>query len=116
MLRIDSDLKVILFPGATDFRLGINGLKLKVLSNYADKELTDILFVFCSKDKRQLKILEFDATGVWLYQKRLNKCRFEYPQGTEKIDISGVEFKALFDVINIMIRGQNVGVNISYSY
>lgn len=50
MLRIDSNLKVILFLGVTDFRLGINGLKLKVLSNYADKELTDILFAFCSKD------------------------------------------------------------------
>ena len=116
MLRIEDTPKIILFKGITDFRLGINGLSLKVYTAYGQADLENTLFVFCSKSKKQIKILEFDKTGVWLYTKKTNKFKFSYPSGEGKMDISSDEFKSLFEVINIMIKGEDTGTQFTYNY
>ena len=48
--------KVFLFPGITDMRLGINGLR----NNIPDIE-NDCLYVFCNKTKTSIKIIEFNV-------------------------------------------------------
>jgi len=37
-------------------------------------------FIFCSKDKTKLKILEVDQTGVWIYYKRRHSEKFIWPR------------------------------------
>ena len=79
MLRVNDNLKIILFTGDTDFRLGINGLQNLVYGSFRTDDLENTLFVFCSKSKKQIKILEFSKTGTWLYQNKLTKFKFNYP-------------------------------------
>ena len=37
----------------------------------SNSNLTDSLFTFFSKDKRQVKILEVEENNIWLYQNDL---------------------------------------------
>lgn len=116
MLRLNDDLKIILFTGDTDFRLGINGLQNLVYGNYGRNNLENTLFVFCSKSKKQVKILEFTNTGIWLYQNKLLRFKFNYPNYNGNIEISKDEFNSLFEVINIMIKGVSETNKTVYKY
>ena len=57
--------------------VGLSGLILVSYPNITDR--LDNLFIFCNSTRNQIKILHFDETGIWLYQKRLNKGKFIYP-------------------------------------
>lgn len=108
MIRVEPKEKIILITGITDFRLGINGLKNKVYSIYTN-DVNNTLFVFCSKNRKQIKILEFDDSGIWLYQKKLNKYKFTYPESDGNITVNHEEFISLFNVINILTKDKKNG-------
>ncbi len=78
---------IYLYPGTTDMRKGINGL-LGLASSFIDKNnMGNKLFIFCGKDKRNLKILEMDYDGFWLYQKRLVTGKFKWPKSISDTNI-----------------------------
>ena len=52
------DKNIFLYSGGIDFRKGIKSLSNLVSINYPDYKLTNSLFIFFSKDKRQVKILD----------------------------------------------------------
>ena len=87
MLRINVNLKIILFTGDTELRLGINGLQNIVYSSLGADNLENTLLVFCSKSKKQIKILEFSKTGTWLYQNKLTYFKFNYSNSNGNIEI-----------------------------
>lgn len=65
---------VYLYPGSTDMRLGINGLR-KLIDDIENNSL----YIFCSARKRAIKIIEINTDSIWLYQKKLFKNKFIYP-------------------------------------
>ena len=80
MIDLSSINNIYLFAGAADFRKGIVGLSGLILVSYPNTtDRLDNLFIFCNSTRNQIKILHFDETGIWLYQKRLNKGKFIYP-------------------------------------
>ena len=58
MVDLSKINKVFLFPGITDMRLGINGLR----NNIPDIE-NDCLYVFCNRTKTSIKIIEVNDYG-----------------------------------------------------
>lgn len=68
---------IFLYSDNIDFRKGIKSLSSLISSNYPNTNLTNSLFLFFSKDKRQVKILEIED---WLYQNRLNEAKFVFPK------------------------------------
>lgn len=72
-----SGKKVLLYPGAADFRLGINGLSALT----GQKKERNCVYVFCSKSRKSLKFLEFSEGAAWIAQVRLESGRFQLPQG-----------------------------------
>ena len=76
---IDTSAAVYLACGATDLRKSIDGLAALVTHSFNLDLFANSLFVFCNKDRDKLKILVWDHNGFWLYYRRLERGRFQWP-------------------------------------
>lgn len=94
---------IYLYSEFVDFRYGILSLTGMVLSKFKNIDnINNSLFIFCNRKRNQLKILQIDKLGMWLYTRRLNNAKFIYPEDQEgiykitkdnlKVIISGLEF------------------------
>ena len=72
-------LNVYLAPGVTDMRKSIDGLSLMVSEILELDSFSENLFVFCNRERNKLKILHWQTNGFWLYYRRLEKGRFNWP-------------------------------------
>lgn len=70
------DKNIYLYSEGIDFRKGIKSLSNLISINYPNSNLTDPLFIFFSKDKKQVKILEIEEDDIWLYQNKSNNAEF----------------------------------------
>lgn len=102
MLNLASDTKVFLALGATDMRKAINGLSVIVSEQMQLEIFSGHLFVFCNRQQTILKILYWDKSGFCLWQKRLEKDQFKWPQIPKEVtNITGQELSWLIAGLNI---------------
>ena len=89
---IASATPVYLYRDAVDFRKSINGLSVIVQDAMTLDVFSSALFVFCNRNRRQVKILYWQKNGFCLWLKRLEKDKFAWPRkaadGTLTIDQS----------------------------
>ena len=81
------DLKNVLIyikPGPTDMRKQINSLSVFVAEEMNFDPLNGSLYIFCSKNRRCIKILYWDTNGFCLWQKRLEKENFPWPRNSDE--------------------------------
>lgn len=98
------NVKVYLAPGATDMRKAINGLSMLVESLDLDP-FSGHLFVFCNRRRRILKTLYWDTNGFCLWQKRLEKQSFKWPNTKDEVlQIGQRELRWLLDGLKITQR------------
>ena len=93
------DKSIYLYSDSIDFRKGIKSLTNLVSTNYPDSNIKDSLFIFFSKDLRQVKILEVEDDDIWLYQNRLNDARFIFPKCDKTVKISSSELKIILKIL-----------------
>ncbi len=84
MLNLESVGQIYLAPGATDLRKSIDGLAVLVRAVFALDPFSDQWFVFCNRQRDKLKILLWDHNGFWLYYRRLERGRFQWPEADER--------------------------------
>jgi len=88
--------------GATDMRKSINGLSILVADRLALDPLSGHLFVFCNRKRDLLKILYWDRNGFCLWQKRLERDRFQWPRTeAEVLALQGHELSWLLDGLSL---------------
>ena len=85
MIALSSHTRVYLALGATDMRKEINGLSMLVEGTLALDVFPGHLFAFCNRRRTTLKILFWDRNRFALYQKRLEKHRFKWPENREVV-------------------------------
>ena len=66
--------------GATDMRKSIDGLAALVQLAFELDPFCEAWFVFCNKERNKLKLLRWDHNGFWLYYRRLERGRFQWPR------------------------------------
>ena len=86
------DKNIYLYSEGIDFRKGIKSLSNLISVNYPNSNLTDWLFIFFSKDKKQVKILEIEEDDIWLYQNKLNNAKFVFTKCNRMVFVSGLMF------------------------
>ena len=66
------------------------------------KSFSNCLFVFCNRNRDKLKILHWEHNGFWLYYRRLERGKFEWPAHAEAMTaISRRELRWLLDGLQI---------------
>lgn len=104
MIDLSKIKHVYLYPGKTDFRYGINGLR-RIIANHIE---INSLYVFCNYDLTQLKILEVEDNAIWLYQKKLLRGKFNYPSCGNTSSLSVDEIKFIIDGMNLIHKIEGV--------
>ena len=69
-------LPVWVCADAVDFRLGIDGLALRVQASLGPQRALSSVHVFFNRGRDKVKILWYDRHGWWLMYKRLERGRF----------------------------------------
>jgi transposase len=83
MIGEPSPREVRLACGATDLRKSIDGLAALVQLTFELDPFSESWFVFCNKDRNKLKLLRWDHNGFWLYYRRLERGRFQWPRSAD---------------------------------
>lgn len=96
------DKSIFLYSDSIDFRKGIKSLSNMIKTAYPNTNLTDSLFIFFSKDKKQVKILEIEDDDIWLYQNRLNNAKFVFPKCDKTIQIDSRQLKLILKSIELI--------------
>ena len=95
--------RVYLAAGYTDMRMSINGLAAIVQECFLLDPFSTDLYVFCNKNRDRLKILRWQHNGFWLYIRRLDKGKFNWPKPADgdTIEVSGRELGWLLDGLSL---------------
>ncbi len=80
LLSLPSSLRYYLYNGTTDMGKSYNGLAIVVRSQLRCSPLNADVFIFLNKHRNQVKLLLWQADGLGIYQKRLEKGSFELPK------------------------------------
>jgi transposase len=98
-------VRVYIATGITDMRKSINGLSILVADQLELDPLSGHVFAFCNRKRDIIKILYWDRNGFCLFQKRLEKDQFQWPE-TEKsvVNIRGHELSWLLDGLSLYQR------------
>lgn len=98
MIDLSNVKNIYLVTGFTDMRKQIDGLTSIITINYPKLDLTiNNIFIFCSKDRTKLKILEVDKTGIWVYYKRTHGDKFLWPKDISVIPVEQRQLLWLLD-------------------
>lgn len=104
MLTDASSHLVYLACGATDMRKSIDSLAALVKECFSLDPFSQSLFVFCNRQKNKLKILRWDRSGFWLYYRRLERGRFQWPEkaaGDRPIAVDYRQLRWLLDGLSL---------------
>lgn len=102
MWESGNPVQVYLAVGATDMRKQINNLSILVQESMELDPFSGSMFVFCNRRRSTVKALYWDRNGFCLWQKRLERDRFRWPQTTEEVlRISPRELRWLLDGLEL---------------
>ena len=111
MIDLSSIEQIYLYPGRTDMRLGMNGLRKLV-----GEMNNDCLYVFCGMGKNQIKIIHQTEASTWLYQKKLKKGKFSWPIEGEKTLVDNEQLIWVIEGISLINKIESKNKNKSYDF
>lgn len=104
MLKSTDSVQVYLALGITDLRKSIDGLAVLVSQAFDLDPFAPALFVFCNRQRDKIKSLHWEHNGFWLYYRRLERGRFQWPQQDDAgptLTVSRRELQWLLDGLSI---------------
>jgi transposase len=78
-------VQVYLATGVTDMRKSINGLSILAAEHLKLDPFSGHLFAFCNRKRDIVKVLYWDRNGFCLWQKRLEKDSYQWPETSAEV-------------------------------
>jgi len=101
MIALPSHTKIWLAAGVTDLRRGFTGLSALVQTKLEQNPLSGQVFIFRGRRGDLVKLIWFDGDGLCLFQKRLERGRFVWPQATEgSVSLTRAQLSMLLEGID----------------
>ena len=94
MLSINNQQRYFLFGSVVDMRKGFDSLCGIVISAFKMDPLSGDVFIFLSRTKTKIKLLQWQQDGFAIYYKRLEKGTFEHI-GNESNSVSLISAQQL---------------------
>ena len=102
MLKLRPGIQIYLSVSVVDMRKSIDTLSALVVDEFNGDPRSGNLFLFLSRAFDKLKILYWDRNGFCLWQKRLEKYRFRWPEpGEDVVEIDGRELLWLLEGLDL---------------
>jgi len=92
-------VKIFLSPGFTDMRKQINSLSAIASEKVKENIFRQNIFLFCSKNRKHLKILYWDRNGFCLWWKRLERDKFPWPRNKKEATLLS------YDELKMLLNG-----------
>lgn len=86
MLSLSATTRYLLYTRPTDIRKSFDALSGIIRNELGRDPLTGEVFVFLSKRRTHIKLLQWEGDGFGLYYKRLEKGTFELPAAASGLD------------------------------
>lgn len=80
MFGITQHTRVFIRTGATDGRLGFEGLKALTVKAIGEDPMSGHLFVFCNGARNRMKLLWWHQGGYYIATKRMRRGGFDFPK------------------------------------
>jgi len=105
MVGLSAGTRVYLAVGVTDLRKSIDALALLVEAQFALSSLSGHWFAFCNRRRTLVKVLYWDRNGFCLWQKRLEKETFRWPQReADVVEVGARELLILLEGMELVPR------------
>lgn len=103
MMRPPAHVAVYLCSEPVDFRKAIGGLSVLVEQAFGLDPFAPALYVFTNRHRNRIKILYWERNGFCLWQKRLERQKFRWPQApmSKTLTLTGQELNWLLDGFDI---------------
>jgi transposase len=105
MFGLGTATRIYVATGATDMRLGFNGLYGLVANRLGSDPLSGHLYLFANSRRDRMKVLFFDGSGLWVCAKRMEGGRLRWPEplsSEDKVQLSQQEFALLVGGIDLL--------------
>lgn len=83
MFTLGSSQRFFLYGAAVDMRKGFDGLSGLVRNSLDRDPLSGEVYIFLNRNRTLVKLLHWEAGGLVIYYKRLEKGTFQPPMGME---------------------------------
>jgi transposase len=102
VLGLGAATRVFVATGATDMRLGFDGLYALVVGQLKQDPQSGHLFLFANERRDRMKILFFDCNSLWVCARRMEQGRLHWPSSEEgRVQLSREEFALLIGGIDL---------------
>ncbi len=102
MLGVGAATHIYVATGATDMRLGFNGLYGLVRERLECDPTNGHLYLFANSRRDRMKILYFDGSSLWVCARRMERGRLRWPEAEgDRVQLSREEFALLLDGIDL---------------
>jgi transposase len=101
MIVLPSHTQIWIAAGVTDLRRGFAGLSALVQTKLEKSPMSGQVFIFRGRRGDLVKLIWFDGDGLCLFQKRLERGRFIWPQATEgSVSLTRAQLSMLLEGID----------------
>jgi transposase len=102
MLGLGAATRIFVATGATDMRLGFNGLYALVVGKLQQNPQSGHLFLFANSRRDRMKILFFDSNSLWVCARRMEQGRLHWPTSEDgRVQLTREEFALLIGGIDL---------------
>lgn len=114
MISFSKINRIHLYSGPTSMKLGIYKIQQLIAFNFSPAEIINSVFIFCSKDKKTVKIYYEDEYGFWLLQNKITAGTFKWPEIEEQIQIDKHQLDWLLKGLDVIERRPKPQLDVKY--
>ena len=95
MIHFEENKNIYIYSEKVDMRMGMPKIQMMVAMNFTKIEIMHSVFIFCSKNRKQIKLYYEEDYGAWLMQNRLHDGGFKWPSVLDNVKITKTQLIGL---------------------